>query len=113
MLTAVEVQVLLTGQLVHGVGRQRRLGRVFGNRFTLAIVAVHRRTGGKQHPAQTMHAHGFAHIKGANEVALVGTHRVFDRGLHRGHRRQMHHGTAACRSLRDQPGVGHIAFNQL
>lgn len=60
-----------------------------------------------------MHAHRFAHVKGADEVALVCAHRVFDRGLHRGHCRQVHHGTAAGCGLRDQPGIGDIAFDQL
>lgn len=59
-----------------------------------------------------MHAHGFAHVEGTDEIALVGPHRVLDRGLHRGHRSQVHHGTAASRNLRNQLGIGDIAFNQ-
>ena len=113
MLATVEVQVLFTGQLVHRIRGQRRLGGVFGDRLAFAIVAIHRRTGGEQHPTQAMHAHGFAHVEGTDEIALVGPHRVIHRGLHRGHRCKVHHGTAASRNLRDQLGIGDIAFNQL
>ncbi|MCY1547152.1 hypothetical protein D9M68_831890 [compost metagenome] len=60
-----------------------------------------------------MQAHGFTDVQGANEIALVGTHRVVHRGLHRSHRSQVHHRTATRHQPRDQRGIGHIAFDKV
>ncbi|MNH12119.1 hypothetical protein D3C79_716540 [compost metagenome] len=112
MLTAVEVQVLLAGQLVYRVRRQRCLGRIFLDRLAFAVVAINRSAGGKQHALDAVQAHGLADIQGADEVALVGFHRVIHRGLHRGHGGQVHHCLATGSHAFDQLGVGDVAFDQ-
>ncbi len=112
MLAAVEIKVVLTGQLVGRIGRQRRLGGLFVNRSALAVVAVHRRAGGEDHTLHAGLAHRFAHIQGADKIALVRADRIIHRRLHRGHRRQMNHRRRADRGTRHQLGVGHIAFQQ-
>ncbi|MCY1417274.1 hypothetical protein D9M71_328040 [compost metagenome] len=60
-----------------------------------------------------MLAHGFADIQGADEIALVGRHRIVHRSLHRSHRSQMRHGLAAGHGACHQGSVGHIALDQL
>ncbi|MNV70208.1 hypothetical protein D3C71_1631560 [compost metagenome] len=112
MLAMVEVEVLLAGQLVHRIRRQRRLGRVFVDRLTFAIVAIHRRTGGKQHAFDPGLAHGFADVQRADEVALVCAHRIVHRGLHRSHGGQVRHGAASGHRLGNQSRIGHVADDQ-
>ena len=89
------------------------MGVSFGDRLAFAVVAIHRGAGGKQHALDPGLTHGFADIQGADEIALMGTHRVINRGLHRGHRRQMRDGVAAQGCARDQRGIGDITFDQL
>lgn len=104
---------MLARQLVRCVGRQRRFRRVFINRFALAVVAVHRRTGGVQHTFDPGQTHGFADIQRADEIALVSLHRIIHRRLHRGHGGQMRDRAAALHRLRHQCRIGDIADNQL
>ncbi|MNM78171.1 hypothetical protein D3C81_900620 [compost metagenome] len=113
MLAAIEIEVMLAGQLVRCVGRQRRLGRVFVDRGALAILPVDRRTGGEQHALNALFTHGLAQIEGADEVALVGRYRVIHRSLHRRHSGQMRHRLAAPHRFTQASGVGDIAFEQL
>ena len=113
MLATIEVQVLLAGQLVHGIGCKRRLGRVFFDSQTFAVVAIDCRAGGKQHTLDAIDAHGLANIQSADEVALVGFHRVVHRGLHRRNGGQVNNGLAACGRALDQLAVSDIAFDQL
>ncbi|MNC81974.1 hypothetical protein D3C75_1352940 [compost metagenome] len=59
-----------------------------------------------------MQTHGLADVEGADEVALVRTHRVIHRGLYRGHCGQVHHGRTTGHGLIDQARIGHIAFDK-
>ncbi|MNC49255.1 hypothetical protein D3C75_984210 [compost metagenome] len=102
MLATVEIQVLLAGQLVDCIRRQWRLEGVFDNGLPLTVIAIHGCTRGKQHALDTGNAHGFANVQGTDEVALMGLDRIFHRSLDRGHRSQVHHGPAACRSSRNE-----------
>ncbi|MNN60080.1 hypothetical protein D3C81_1752380 [compost metagenome] len=112
MLAAVEVEVMLAGQFVHRVRRQWRLGRVFVDRLTFAIIAIHRRTGGKQHAFDPGLAHGFADVQRADEVALVRAHRIVHRGLHRSHGREVRHSAASSHRPGNQSRIGHVAYDQ-
>ena len=112
VLAAIEVQIVLTGQLVRSIRGQRRFRRVFNNRLALTVVAIHRSAGGKHHSFDARFAHGFAHIERADKVALVSAHRVVYRGLHRGHRGQVHDCTAAGHGALDQGRIGDVAFNE-
>ena len=113
VLTAVEIEVLLAGQFVRRVRRQRRLGRVFVNRLAFAIVAVDRCAGGIQHTFDAGLAHGFADVQRADEIALVSLHRIIHRRLHRCHGSQVRDCAATFHRPGDQRRIGDVADDQL
>ena len=51
MLTPVEIQIVLAGQLVCSIWRQWRFRRVFAYGLALSVIAVYRRTRCKKNPA--------------------------------------------------------------
>ena len=112
MLATIEIQVVLTGQLVSRIRRQRCFRGVFNNRLTFAVITVDRSTGSENNALDACLAHGFAHVQGADEVTLVGTHRVVNRGLHRSNCCQVNHSAATGHDFGNQCGVSHVAFNQ-
>ncbi len=112
MLATVEIQVVLARQFVRGIGGQRCLGCVFGDRLAFTVIAIHRSAGGKQHALDAGLTHGFADIQRADEITLMGAHRVIHRGLHRGHCRQVRDCVATQGCARHQRGVGDIALDQ-
>ncbi|MNP37498.1 hypothetical protein D3C76_1309510 [compost metagenome] len=112
VLATIEIKEVFAGELVGGIGRQGIFWRVFADRGAFAVVAVDRRTGGINDSPYPRLAHGFTNIQRTDEVALVSGDRIVDRGLHRGHRRQMDHRGAVFHRPRDRRRVGDVPHNQ-
>ncbi|MNO02662.1 hypothetical protein D3C81_2231320 [compost metagenome] len=76
MLAPVEVEIIFARQLVRSIGCQWGFRRVFVDREPFTIVAIYGCTGGEHHALDVGLAHSFTNVQGADEVALMRTHRI-------------------------------------
>ena len=112
MLATIEIEQLLTGQLIDGIGGERTQRRIFSNRTPLTRLSIHSRTRSKYRAPHRIRTHGLANIQGADEVAAMSTQWVIDRRLDRCDRSQVSNGLAPAHGLGDLIGISDITNQQ-